>query len=231
MSALTRMIRRMLRDSRATAMTEFALAAPLLMGAGLMGAETANRAVVQMRMNQLAVLIADNSSRIGQNSLLGEVEIYESDINDIFYGAKYQGGSYLDLYENGRVILSSLEVVPDTDDQNYIHWQRCKGKLAHDSSYGDEGDGYDTGITGMGPAGEEIYAFDDEAVMFVELAYTYQPLITDLFDDGKPIVAIAAFNVRNNRDLSGIKQRDEDNPDTISSCDTYDDFTNVAVIN
>lgn len=223
-TGLVTTLARLWRDRTATAMLEFALAAPLLMTIGLYGAEAANRAIVQLRVNQLAVLVADNASRVGENSLLGEVELYESDVNDIFLGAKIQAGSSFDLFENGRVILSSLEVVPDTEDQQYIHWQRCKGKLDYASSYGEEGDGLFSGLPGMGPEGEEIYAFGGEAVMFVELAYTYDPLITDLFDDGEPVVAIAAFNVRNNRDLSGIKQRDEDDPAPVAECETFDDF-------
>lgn len=205
-------------------MLEFAMAAPLLMTAGLLGAETANRAVVQMRVNQLAVLIADNASRVGQNSLLGEVELYESDINDIFIGAKIQAGESYDLYENGRVILSSLQVVEDTEDQQFIAWQRCKGKLQHQSTYGDAGDGRCSTINGMGRPGEETFAFPGEAVMFVELVYSYQPLITDLFDDGEPVNAVASFYVRNNRDLSGVKQRDENKPDPVSDCRKFDDF-------
>lgn len=215
---------RLLRETRATAMLEFALAAPLLLSIGLVGVEMANRAIVQMRVNQLAVLVADNSSRIGENSLLGEVEIYESDLNDIFLGAKIQAGEHFDLLQNGRIVISSLEVVDGTEDQQYIHWQRCKGTLQHDSSYGEEGDGQFEGIEGMGPPGEEIYAFPGEAVMFVEVAMEYQPVITDIFNEEEPIIAIAAFNVRNNRDLSGIKQRDENRPDPVSSCDVYDDF-------
>lgn len=224
MTSARRMMRHLLRDSTATAMLEFALAMPLLLAVGLGGAEATNRAIVQMRINQLAVLVADNASRVGENSLLGEVELYESDVNDIFMGVDVQGGGYIDLLENGRVILSSLEVVPDTDDQQYIHWQRCKGILAHPSSYGEEGDGAATGIDGIGPDGTKVYAFKGEAVMFVEVAYNYQPLIANLFASDEPIIAIASFNVRNNRDLSGIKQRDETDPDPISDCDTFDDF-------
>lgn len=218
------MLHRLWCDTRATAMLEFALAAPFLLSVGLAGAEATNRAIVQMRVNQIAVLVADNASRVGENSLLGEVELYESDINDIFLGVDIQGGGFLELMENGRVILSSLEVVPDSEDDQYIHWQRCKGKLVHASSYGAEGDGSATGIAGMGPAGAEVYAFKGEAVMFVEVAYTYQPIIANLFASDEPIIAIASFNVRNNRDLSGIKQRNEYDPDPVSDCATFDDF-------
>ena len=219
-----RFLRRLRRDATATAMLEFALAAPLLMGIGLLGAEATNRAVVQMRVNQLAVLVADNASRVGENSLLGELELYESDINDIFMGAQIQAGENYDLLENGRIILSSLEVLDGTADQQYIHWQRCKGKFNHASTYGDAGDGEFSTIPGMGASGEEIYAFKDEAVMFVEIAYTYQPIISDLFADSPTVSATAAFNVRNNRDLSGVKQRDTSNPDPVSNCATFDAF-------
>lgn len=224
MIGLCKTLRAVWSDTRATAMLEFALAAPLLMGIGLYGVEAANRAIVQMRVNQMAVLVADHASRIGENSLLGEVEIYESDINDILLGADIQSGSHFDLLGKGRIVLSSLEVVPDTEDQQYIHWQRCKGRLDYQPRYGEEGDGQFSGIPGMGPAGEEIYAIPGTAVMFVEIAYTYDPLMVDLFDASEPVTAMAAFTVRNNRDLSGIHQRDQYNPDAVSDCDTYSDF-------
>jgi hypothetical protein len=44
---------------------------PILLTVGLWGIELAHRAVMQMRINQIAVLIADNASRVGENSLLG----------------------------------------------------------------------------------------------------------------------------------------------------------------
>ena len=217
-----RLFCRVLRDTAATAMTEFALAAPLLMTAGLWGVESANQAIVQMRVNQIAVLIADNAARVGENSLLGEAKVYESDINDVLYGAHVQGGENFGFYENGRVILSSLEVVPDSEDQQYIHWQRCMGKLDHASTYGHAGDGLATPLAGMGPIGEEIVAFDDEAVMFVEVAYVYQPMIADMFTSARTMTATAAFNVRENRDLAEIYQRDETDPDPVAECDRFE---------
>ena len=209
------------RNASGAALTEFALSAPILMMAGLWGVEAANQAIVQMRINQIAVLIADNASRIGENSLLGEAKIYESDLNDVLYGAEVQGGAQFDFYENGRVILSSLEVVPETEDQQYIHWQRCMGKLRYGSTHGHAGDGLDGSLTGMGPAGQEIVAFDDESVMFVEVAYVYQPLIADAFSSARNLTATAAFNVRENRDLSQIYQRDASDPDPVAGCDKY----------
>ena len=220
MTCFGRMARWLKRDTRGTAMLEFALAMPLVLTLGLYGAETANRAIVQMRINQIAVLVADNTSRVGENSLLGEVKLYEADINDIFLGAGIQAGSLLDLYRRGRVIISSQEVVPGSDNDQYIHWQRCMGELRYASTYGDAGDGLTGGFPGMGDPGEEIYVFPGEAAIFIEIAYSYDPLITDLFDEGEPIVAVASFHVRNNRDLSQVFQRPSAT-EPIADCDKF----------
>jgi hypothetical protein len=218
------LLRRIALSQHAAALTEFALAMPILLMAGLWGAEAANQAVVQMRVSQVAVLVADNASRVGENSLLGEIKLYESDINDVLIGAHIQAGKTADIYENGRVILSSLEVVPGTKDQQYIHWQRCKGKKEHEPGYGKAGDGLGSHLEGMGPAGEEIVAFEGEAVMFAEIAYDYQPLISDLFASAKTMTATSAFNVRDNRDLSQIYQRDPNAPDQVAHCNIFDSF-------
>lgn len=222
LSPLSCLLQRLWHARSGAAATEFALAAPLLMTAGLWGVESAHRAVLQMRISQVAVLIADNASRVGENSLLGETKLFESDLNDVLYGAHIQAGSGVDLYRHGRVILSSLEVVPGTEDQQYIHWQRCKGKLRHTSGYGVAGDGLTSEFPGMGPPGEEIIAFKGEAVMFVEISYEYQPLIAEAFTRAIELRATAAFNVRDNRDLARIHQRDESDPDPVASCDKFD---------
>jgi hypothetical protein len=188
-----------------------------------MGLEMANRAIVSMQINQLAAQIADNASRIGDTSTLQDRKIYESDIDDLLRGAAVQGGSRLNLLEHGRVIVSSLEVVPGTDDRQYIHWQRCAGKKNHVSNYGLEGDGLDGGLPGMGPPGKEVWAFPDEAVIFVEIAYDYQSLVGQRFGMAGEIVSTASFTVRDDRDLTQIYQRDPAAPDAVASCNSYDD--------
>lgn len=223
--------RRLRRETSGVAMTEFALIFPMLLGVGLMGVEVANRVLVQMQVTQLANLIADNASRIGDQSMLEDRRIYEGDINDLFYGAQLQGGDNLGLYEHGRVILSSLEVVPGTDDQQYINWQRCVGLKNHTSSYGVEGDGESADdFPGMGPAGEEVIAFDDEAVMFVEISYDYQSIIGApfTFSQGE-ISAVASFTVRADRDLTRIYQRDSSDPDPVARCDAFEDMSYAVV--
>ena len=87
------LLSRLRRNTAGVAMTEFALTFPFILGIGLMGAEVANRVLVQMKVSQLANLIADNASRIGDQSMLEDRRIYEGDINDLFYGAQLQGGN------------------------------------------------------------------------------------------------------------------------------------------
>ncbi len=219
-TAIRMALRRLAVSQSGVAATEFAIVLPFLLGVGLMGLEVANRAIVQMQVSQLAAHIADNASRIGDTSTLQNRKIYESDLNDLFEGAEIQAGSRIGLFESGRVIISSLEVVPDTEDQQYIHWQRCLGAKDHTSSYGVEGDGLDGGLAGMGPAGEEVWAFPDEAVIFVEIAYDYQSLVGETFGFSDEVKATASFTVRDDRDLTQIYQRDPDDPDPVASCGT-----------
>ena len=141
MIGLRTLLRRLRRNASGVAMTEFALGAPFLLTAGLWGTEMANYALVNMKIGQIAVHIADNASRIGDTSTLQNRRIFEADINDVIYGAEMQAGPGINLYDNGRVIISSLEVRPSGSNgtnQQYIHWQRCRGKKHSDSSYGVE---------------------------------------------------------------------------------------------
>ena len=216
MTALTR-LRGLLNNRSGVAMVEFALGAPFLLTAGLWGTEVANYALVNMKISQLTEHIADNASRVGDTSTLKNRRIYESDINDVIYGAQVQGGK-LGLYNNGRVIISSLEV-DATNNNQYIHWQRCRGAKNYAAAYGRAGDSL--GTTGMGPAGGEVIAQPGDAVIFVELSYTYQPLVSARFLGSLDITSIASFTVRDNRDLSQIYQRDAGSPDPVQNCNLY----------
>ena len=222
-----KILSRLLRDSRATAMTELALAAPLILTAGLGGLEAANLAVTHMKISQTAIQIADNASRMGEESVLDNRPVTETDILDLLLGADLQAGGKLDIYNFGRVIVSSLETDPDdpTGTQQWIHWQRCLGKLEVNSSFGEEGDGKgDPGFAGMGPPGQEVMAMPDDAVMFVELVYEYQPIITDAWVGDREIRSFASFTVRDDRDLSKIYEDNPDNPVQAATCDRYDRF-------
>ncbi|WP_371135385.1 TadE/TadG family type IV pilus assembly protein [Novosphingobium sp.] len=203
------------------AAVEMALGLPVVLMLGLWGAELGNLAITHMRISQLAMQIADNGSRIGDVSMLESLKVYESDINDIMAGANIQSGS-LDIFEHGRVVVSSLEVVPATEDTQYIHWQRCKGKRNFQSAYGGEGTGTDGSLDGMGPTGDEVSAAKDDAVIFVEIEYVYQPLVSEKFVPDPVIRTTATFNVRDDRDLTQIYQRNTASPDPEARCNIYD---------
>ncbi|UIP08045.1 pilus assembly protein [Erythrobacter sp. SDW2] len=220
-----RRLLRALRDTRGVAMVEFAFIAPLILFMGVVGIEMANYAVTSLRISQAAMHIADNGSRIGERGTLSAQRIYESDINDLFIGVRLQAGESIDLYETGRVIVSSLE--RNADGGQWIHWQRCMGKLEVDSSDGPEGTGETgTDFAGMGEDGAEVTAEAGQAVIYVELIYQYRPLMdngfTQPFLPSGPIRSTAAFNVRNTRDLTGIFQRP--NPSEVASCDEYEEI-------
>ena len=208
---------RLLRSRSGVAMTEFALGAPFLLTAGLWGAEEANYALVNMKISQLAEHVADNASRIGDTSTLQNRKVYENDINEVIVGAQIQAGK-IGLYDNGRVIISSVEVDPSSGDQ-YIHWQRCRGTKNVVSGYGLEGD--NLGTVGIGPAGAEVFAQPDDAVIFVEIDYTYQPLVSAKFLGSLDIHSISSFTVRDDRDLTQLYQRDSSNPDPVQDCNAH----------
>lgn len=217
---IARLLCRLRRSIAGVAAVEFALSLPVMLSLGLWGAELGNLAITHMRISQLAMQLADNGSRIGDVSMLESLRIYESDINDMLVGAKIQSGK-LDLFEHGRVIISSLEVVPSSESTQYIHWQRCMGKRTVQSAYGSEGTGLDGSLKGMGPLGEEVTAAKGDAVIFVEISYEYQPLVSSRFVPNTIISTTATFNVRDDRDLTQIYQRNTASPDTVARCNVF----------
>jgi hypothetical protein len=229
-------LRALRRNRSGVAMTEFALGAPFLLTAGLWGVETANFAVVNMKVGQIAVHVADNGSRIGDTSTLMNRKLFEEDITDLLLGANIQGGEQLDLYQHGRVIVSSVEIWDQSvhcndngcasgksDGEQFIHWQRCKGVLAKNSEYGSQNS---TLSDGIGPAGQEVSATPDGAVIFVEVYYDYQPLIALPWLNPTRISTTSAFMVRDKRDLSKIYKRNA--AGTTSGCNSYDTFATAG---
>lgn len=211
--------RRLIGDQRGLALTEFAFVAPIVLTVGLGGLELANYAMIKMRLNQVAVHVSDNASRVGDRNLLASQRVYEDDINDLLTGAEIQAGEKVDLFGHGRVIISSLQ--RNADGGQTIAWQRCMGDKTIGSAYGVEGTGATgTGFRGMGPSGAELTADEGEAVMYIEIYYTYQPIIgndfTAFMGDALEMSAEAAFNVRGSRDLGGIYQRNP--PVTAATC-------------
>ena len=193
---------RLLGDDRAVVIVEMAFTIPFLILVGFAGIEIANLTLTNTRISQIGLSAADNASRIASGSNLSLPRVRELDINEVFTGVREQGGD-LDFQTNGRIILSSLE--RNAGGGQWIHWQRCYGNLSASSSYGTEGTGAaGTGFPGMGPTGGEVTAASGTAVMFVEVVYTYQPMIYGQWLGARTIRSTAAFNIREARDLSQV---------------------------
>lgn len=185
--------RRPLKDlihaTRGVAVVEFALSLPVLVGLTMFGAETANMAYTTQRLCDIATLTADSVSRI-------RLGISNNDVTDALNGIKILGDS-IDLRNRGRVIVSSVQPVVNNqgDVTNQIlRWQRCTGALPVRSEHYEEGS--EIGPAGMGPAGRQIAATKDSELIFVEVYYSYRPLISDAFFGDKTLSALAAMSVR-----------------------------------
>lgn len=208
LGALLRCLR---RDDSAISMVEFAITLPFWALLSVGGLEVANMVTINMQASQLALSVADNASRLGQ-AATGTPSVDEGDIAAVMSGAAKSGAS-IKLAQNGRIILSSLEIkdsgVDDdpSDDTYYIHWQRCSGSYSRASAYGAQG----TVLTqGMGRSGAKLLPISgtaddstDVAVMYAEVYYQYQPLFAN-FGLGRNMVfrQEAAFMVRDNRNYS-----------------------------
>lgn len=202
-SSSPKFIARLHGDTSGTSLIEFAFIAPVLMLLGLLGADLAWMASVNMQVSQIALSLADNASRLGQtdNSAVTPT-VTETDIDSIMSGAMRQGQS-INLAGRGRVILSSLELDSASGEQ-YFHWQRCRGALEEVSKYGDddENNGLNGApIEGVGTSDTQIQANDGSAVMVAEVYYQHRNLFTDMLGTDVPFRQEAVFAIRDDRNL------------------------------
>ena len=225
---LARQLHRLRGNTSGVALVEFAWTMPIILSVGCYGVETANLAMMNMRISQIALNLADNASRVGAFSTLSTQQLREVDINDVLQGVRLQGNN-IDLTTRGRIILSSLEDVQRTYADNStdagpvqrLHWQRCigmKGALPADSlyrsSYGETTTTAGTDLTqanrgidkpaGMGDPGSEVTAPAGSGVMFVEVNYETKPLFGTMLIGPKRLHYIASFIVRDRRDFAQL---------------------------
>jgi hypothetical protein len=186
------------RDRRGLALIEFAYVLPLLLTIGMAGTETANLALVTLRINQMAMLAADNAARV-------RISMDETDVNEVMVGLRFSGGS-IKFGERGRVIISDVEANGQggTNAGNKITWQRCFGAKNVVSSYGQEGTGatgpaLQYGITTSGPATTAAAGtkpVTGGALIVAEVRYTYKPLVAAIFMADRELRAVQTFPVR-----------------------------------
>ncbi|TCP67825.1 hypothetical protein C8J43_103469 [Sphingomonas sp. PP-CE-1G-424] len=194
MTHFNALIRRFRSDVRGLALIEFAITAPVLITLGLAGAEVTNMAVAVMRVNQISTAISDNVARVRDS-------IDEADVNEALLSAKFIGGG-INFGPNGRVVVSSVEPngQAGTKAGQYIRWQRCTGALnVADSQprYGAEGKGLaDASLQYMGAATRQIAPGAGSALIFVEVSYKYQPLVSARFFGTPVLRSESVYNVR-----------------------------------
>lgn len=217
--ALARLGRRLARNRSGVAMVEFAWTMPIVLSIGCYGVEVANLALMNLRISQIALTLADNASRVGAFNTLSTQQLREVDINDILQAVRVQANN-IGLTTRGRIILSSLENVKQSYDLvpvQRIHWQRCMGKksgLGYDSSYGTTSTtaGRDDSVgnaglpkpLGMGATGREVQAPPGSGVMFVEINYETKPLFGTMLVGPKRLHYVASFIVRDRRDFAQL---------------------------
>ncbi|WP_230291250.1 TadE/TadG family type IV pilus assembly protein [Croceicoccus sp. Ery5] len=188
----TSLLQRFWRENGGMAMAEFALGLPVFLTLSIGGIEATNLALAHLRVSNLAMTVADNAGRVMSG-------VDEADIYEVFSGAQVIGES-IDFEANGRVVLSSLEANGQSGSNagQMIRWQRCWGDMDVEPAYGEQGDGrYDAALaTGLGADGHRITAMQGTALMFAEVTYAYQPLVTTGFFPSTTIRYESAFNVR-----------------------------------
>ncbi len=192
------------KDQSGAVLVEFAFIMPIFTMMGFTAIETANLVNTNTAVSQIAMTLADNLSRAKQDVGAGlSPQLREHDINDALEGVRLQAKN-ADLFANGRVIITSLQRVPDAiPERQWIAWQRCRGVLQVASEYGAEDQGRTgtvfPGITSEG--GTIIKAPDREAIIFVEVSYNYNPLVGSAFLPARTLRHKASFYVRDDRDL------------------------------
>lgn len=201
--ALRSQFRRLKGDKSGIAIIEFAYCLPIFFTMGLTATEVSNLAIINTKVSQIAMSVADNLSRAKQAVPLGLPQLREHDINDAFVGANLQGEE-LDIFRYGRMIVSSLQ--QNGSGGQWIRWQRCKGMRNVTAAYGVENTGQTgTSFAGMGPASGRVTAEAGTAIIFVEFTYQYQPIVFSIPVMGAVVLREeTAFYVRDDRDLTQV---------------------------
>lgn len=202
--SMARLFGRLRGDRSGLALIEFAYGLPVFLTLVMTGSELANYVTTKMRISQAALHLADHAARMGTGSQLSAKRVTEANVDDVLTGAGLQAGD-LDLYTHGRVVMTNIEPManPNTTDRYKVTWRRCRGAAAYPTNT--YATANQTNMTGIGPAGRQVKSPNDNATIFVEVYYEYQPLIPAVALDPEllEIREIASMTVRDRRDLAG----------------------------
>jgi len=199
-----RRLKALAADLGGVAMTEFALGLPFMVMLGTLGIEYTHYIVIKKRVSEIAAQIADNASRMGDVSVLTNKPVSEAEINDLFVARRCKQAIGWICGRTAALSCPAWSRIARAGN-GYIGSALSEPKKIHASSYGVEGDGANgTAFQGMGCPGTKITATKGSAVMYVEIAYSYRPIIGVMPISRNDIVEVAAYNIWEMRDLSQV---------------------------
>jgi Flp pilus assembly protein TadG len=210
------LLKRLREDRSGLAFIEFAYSLPILIPLTIFGLEAANLALVNMRVSQIATMVADNAARVRDR-------IDETDINNILLGAKLSGDS-ISILERGRIVIASVEdntaTTADLTD-SVVRWQRCDGMYDPGTYTTTQGGVY---AGGVGKTGNKIIPTTNAPIIFVEIYYQVPLLVpgmsTIMFGDNRSIRYSSAFIIRDRNDQV-IKNNSSLAAADKATCDQY----------
>jgi Flp pilus assembly protein TadG len=198
-------IKNLLKDETGNILVELALVLPMFTVLGFGGIEVTNYTIANTQISQITMNVADNISRAKEQVPIGLPQFREQDVRDTFQGAQLQSKG-LDIFASGRMIISSLQTRPGvTPARQWIAWQRCRGVLPVQSTYGVQDTGWtNNSFQGMGAANRRITAQAGEAFITVETIYNYRPVLQNAFFGQQTIRHESTYMVRDDRNLGDV---------------------------
>jgi Flp pilus assembly protein TadG len=185
---------RLVRERRAVAMIELALALPLFLGFVLSGLEFAHWVLANNRTQRLASMTADLVAQSG----VGSVGASEKQIYDLFSAIDITARPF-DLRNYGRVVISSVKGTDNDGDgvvESRFLWQRFDGNYI--AAVPLLGCAKSNPIAAL-PAGRVLPL--DEILFHVQVTYDYRPLFSrrpfGWLNLGTAITRTATYRARN----------------------------------
>ncbi len=194
-------------DQKGLALVEFAYVAPILLVLGMGGAELTNYALTQMRISQLAISLADNASRARQFVSGAALDFANTMFARFFKGLNCNPVASTSRPMDASCCRALSEISPAAS--GFTGNAALERRPHYEPQYGRQGTGA-VGNTypGMGPSSNRVTAEQNFAVMYVEVAYEYEPLVFTTIVPSQTIRKNAAMFVRDDRDLTGDLLRD-----------------------
>jgi Flp pilus assembly protein TadG len=212
---IKKLINKFVKNESGAVLFEVAITFPLFMGLCFTGIEFVSFMNAHMKISQLNHMVADNTARVRDR-------ITEASFEEILKQIEYNDVGK-QLLEKGRVKISIVTTNTNTTanlTDNIILDQRCFGNKNFQATRG-YGAKNAVLLNGIGPEGRRILATDNNAVIFVETYFDYDPvffseqLFADKFEFLNKQFLIhytTAASVRDRRDhriqqLTGIQPR------------------------